>query len=517
MGEERQKSNRVTLLAIAVSRIAGSLILLGLYVFTKPTMPAAASAATWAVGIWVGASLAYLGIRTFRPQTDVESTILVLVPLDAVALGLSTFAFKGAYDDPFHVWYLVEAVFAARTIRIPRSWLVGALLALSYVLAHMTIGVEVAFPDYVFFAADALMIFAAAWVASIITKRQRERGEHLEVQQAEMLGLNRRLERSVSELRALTEFTETIHSTLDLESVGPRLLGIVQRITDIPAASLFVLDQRKQETVFSVSSGLPPEHSVPRDPVSLDSNGNMGSYSCIDLAEHGDIRVVFCADSGVMENLSENNRLVLGAIASQLVVAVENSRLYKLTKRLAITDEITGLHNYRYLQQRLDEEVGRAKRYDKRLSFLMLDVDEFKTINDVHGHRVGDAVLAGIAEVLLATVREVDVVARYGGEEFSVVLPETDASGAFIVAEKIRETIGLHRFPDAEGVNRIHATISIGLASFPAHAHDKESLLRAADGALYHAKTTGRDRVRAPKLRLGRLPAGQSTSEEVAE
>lgn len=218
-----------------------------------------------------------------------------------------------------------------------------------------------------------------------------------------------------------------------------------------------------------------------------------------------------------MAALGTEDRVVLQAVASELVVAVENARLYRLTKRLAITDELTDLYNYRHLQQRLDDEIHRAERYGKRLSFLMLDVDNFKRVNDVHGHRVGDQVLASVGQVLKTTVREVDIVARYGGEEFSVILPETDAPGAFIAAEKIREAISLFRFRDADGEPIIHVTISIGLASFPAHATDKESLLRAADDALYHAKATGKDRVRAPRLRLRRPTPGDVPAERMAE
>jgi len=502
-------------LAVATSRIVGTLVLLGVYIFAPTPLPSEQSSVTWALGFWIGSSLLFLALRVGVRGIRVEYLLAGLVVSDAVSFGLLTAVFGAKYDDPFYIWYLVEAVFIVFVIRDRRAWLLSGILALSYLVSRAVVTPLTGAPEYLFFSADVLVILGAAWIVSFITDRQHERGAHLEAQQAEMLALNRRLERSVSELRALTEFTDVIHSTLDVESVGPVLLDIVQRITDIPAACMFVVDKKKQETVFSVSSGLPAGHREPSGPDEMAAAET--TFSCIDIVEHADTLVVFCADAEIIEHLSDNNRVVLQAVASQLVVAVENSRLYKLTKRLAITDELTDLHNYRYLQQRLDEEVGRAKRYDKRLSFIMLDADNFKDINDVYGHRVGDVALGEIGEVLQATVREVDVVARYGGEEFSVILPETDASGAFIVAEKIREAISLHRFPDAEGVRRIHTTISVGLASYPVHAHDKESLLRAADDALYHAKTGGKDRVRAPKLRLRRLPADTSALEEVAE
>src|SRR5450756_393413 len=131
--------------------------------------------------------------------------------------------------------------------------------------------------------------------------------------------------------------------------------------------------------------------------------------------------VVFCASAMAIEKMSDEDRLVLQAVASELVVAVENSQLYKLTKRLSITDELTGMFNYRYLQQRLDDEIERARRYGRSLSLLMLDADDFKKFNDTHGHLAGDVALTEIGEVLRDSVRDIDVACRYGGEEFAIV------------------------------------------------------------------------------------------------
>jgi diguanylate cyclase (GGDEF)-like protein len=131
----------------------------------------------------------------------------------------------------------------------------------------------------------------------------------------------------------------------------------------------------------------------------------------------------------------------------------------------------------------------------------MVDVDDFKHFNDTNGHVAGDAALRDLGTVVRSIVREVDVVCRYGGEEFSVVLPETDAAGAFVAAEKLREAVSRHRFSDAEGATGEHLTVSIGLASYPAHAGDKDELLRLADDALYQAKNGGKDRVRSPRSR----------------
>jgi two-component system cell cycle response regulator len=144
---------------------------------------------------------------------------------------------------------------------------------------------------------------------------------------------------------------------------------------------------------------------------------------------------------------------------------------------------------------------------------LMLDADDFKKFNDTYGHIAGDVALAEIGAVLRTAVREIDVVCRYGGEEFSVVLPETDAEGAFVVAEKIRESVASHSFADGDGKRGVHVTVSIGLATYPSSAADREELLRQADDALYQAKHLGRDRVRAPRSTVVYIATGVEPSE----
>lgn len=452
-------------------------------------------------------------------QATTPAMLTISAVLDAFALCFLT-AGLWRYGDPIFAWYVGQVALLSIRPSQQQSRRLTALMVASYVLGHILGGSFVSPILYLFVAIKAAVLVLANYLISHVLGVQKVRQSDLQSHQDEVVQLNQKLERSVAELRAITEITELIHSTLDVETVGPTLLDILEKVINIPAASLYVIDKSKQETIFSTSSvgagTMPRAYSGLELAGALRPTSSAGALSCIELADHNQMLVVFCADGEAVDSLTADDRIVLGAVASELVVAVENSRLYRLTKRLAITDELTDLFNYRYLQQRLDDELGRAERYNKRLSLIMLDLDDFKRINDTQGHLVGDSVLFEIGQLLKSTVREVDVVARYGGEEFTVILPETDASGAFIVAEKIREAISLHRFADADGVRTIHLTASIGLSSFPVHAQDKESLLRSADDAVYHAKGTGKDRVRAPRLRLRRLPSEQ-TPEETAE
>jgi diguanylate cyclase (GGDEF)-like protein len=177
---------------------------------------------------------------------------------------------------------------------------------------------------------------------------------------------------------------------------------------------------------------------------------------------------------------------------------VNNVRLHEEAERLSLTDPLTGLWNYRSLRQSIRREVERASRFGHVLAALALDLDRFKEVNDTYGHAAGDAVLAEFARRIRAEVREVDLAFRQGGEEFVVLLPETDARGAAIVAERlgaaVRATpivVDTHLAPLSVSVS-----VSIGIAVFPDHATTAQQVLDAADDALYAAKAAGRDTYR---------------------
>ncbi|MBI2939868.1 MAG: diguanylate cyclase [Chloroflexi bacterium] len=157
---------------------------------------------------------------------------------------------------------------------------------------------------------------------------------------------------------------------------------------------------------------------------------------------------------------------------------------------LAVRDSLTGLYNHRYFQDRLREEIGRAQRYQRSLSLLMADLDDFKRVNDEHSHQRGDDVIRQVAALVQRNIREVDVPARYGGEEFAVVFPETSIAGAAIAAERVRRAVAEFDFEIGEPV-----TISIGLACYPKHATTAVHLIELGDRALYLAKRGGKNRV----------------------
>ena len=195
----------------------------------------------------------------------------------------------------------------------------------------------------------------------------------------------------------------------------------------------------------------------------------------------------------------------LEVIALQVADALLRARLFEQTERLASTDGLTGVQNHRTFQSRLDEHLAFAQRYGKQLSVVLCDVDRFKSVNDTHGHPVGDLVLRGVARIISGEARATDVVARYGGEEFAVVMPETDGAGALVIAERIRSRLEGETFPTELGPLRV--TLSLGVATFPGDGKDKGRLVEVADACLYHAKRAGRNRsARSSDLSASRTP-----------
>lgn len=180
-------------------------------------------------------------------------------------------------------------------------------------------------------------------------------------------------------------------------------------------------------------------------------------------------------------------------LANQIAITLDNALTNEKVERLSITDALTGLYNRRFIGERLTEEYSKAMRYQTPLSFLILDVDFFKRVNDTFGHQVGDNALVAVARVLQQSVRDSDLVGRHGGEEFAVLLPHTSLDNALAVAEKIRRAVSEVA---VEGMGEHRLTISIGAAGVPdGTIHSPEEMVRGADQALYRAKGAGRNRV----------------------
>ena len=203
-----------------------------------------------------------------------------------------------------------------------------------------------------------------------------------------------------------------------------------------------------------------------------------------------------------------------GSIAHILETVIERRTLkeeaktaHEKLKRMAVQDSLTNVYNRRFFQERLEQEFARSRRYHRSLSLIMIDIDNFKNVNDRAGHLGGDAALTKVAGTLVDAVRRVDIVARYGGDEFGIILPETDLHAALRLAHRLRERVVEHSLTLDDEIGRL--TASIGVAALSRDIEKPHDLLARADQALYQAKATGRNRV-CSGLTLTRPASNQS-------
>jgi diguanylate cyclase (GGDEF)-like protein len=203
---------------------------------------------------------------------------------------------------------------------------------------------------------------------------------------------------------------------------------------------------------------------------------------------------VVALSSSVYGAFKESDLRLLDSFAATTTTAIQNAQLHSEVQKLAITDALTHLYNRRGFSELAQREIERARRFQRPVSAIMLDLDNFKLVNDTFGHSVGDKVLQVLAERMHQSLREVDIISRHGGDEFVVLLPETDLFAACSVAERIRQN--LSEPMEIENAGPLSITASLGVArGLTASTQDITSLLERADSALYSAKHNGRNRV----------------------
>jgi len=193
------------------------------------------------------------------------------------------------------------------------------------------------------------------------------------------------------------------------------------------------------------------------------------------------------------KGVSESDKEKISILGHQFALGLRRVRLYQEIEKIAITDSLTEVFTRRYTMDRFNEEIKRSRLRKIPMSFLMIDVDHFKNINDSFGHLTGDLVLREIAKIIKDNIREIDVAGRYGGEEFCIILPDTDREGAMYAAERIR--VAAEKTAIKAYDTRIKTTLSIGITTFADDGKDMDELIDKADWALYRAKKQGRNRV----------------------
>lgn len=275
----------------------------------------------------------------------------------------------------------------------------------------------------------------------------------------------------------------------DMSVTPPMPLDICNELS---SAIVHYVQRRKESVILGNAAA---EGEFKNDPYVLSKKCK--SVLAMPILKKGNVFGILYMENNLIPNAFTSERLeLLKIIATQAAISIENARLFEQ----ATTDGLTKLFAHRYFQLMADQEVERYKRYKHPFSLIMMDIDNFKIVNDTYGHPVGDQVLINVAKVIKKSCRVVDCPARYGGEEFAVILPETDLDGARIVAEKIRA--GVEAIQTSHGPAQIATTLSLGVATFPFHAKTKEDLIRSADNSLYTSKRKGKNRVTVGEIKV---------------
>jgi len=323
------------------------------------------------------------------------------------------------------------------------------------------------------------------------------------------------------EMTTLREAGFAVASTLDLDTAIDQILEQLHRVVSYDSASVQLLRNGALEIVGGrgwddlhevvgmrfpipgknpntevVQSGQPKILQDTRSsysPFKESPHSHIRSWLGVPLTSRDEIIGMLALDSSEKRYFSPYHARLVSAFANQVAVAIENARLFEEIQHLATTDDLTGIHNRRYLFEMGQREVERALRYQHPLSAIMLDIDHFKQINDTYGHAVGDEVLQAITGRISRNMREIDLLGRYGGEEFSILLPETGLDEAIALAERLRLLVEEKQIATSEEVFNIN--ISLGVAQLNGNCQTLEALMDRADTALYRAKQKGRNRV----------------------
>jgi diguanylate cyclase (GGDEF)-like protein len=272
--------------------------------------------------------------------------------------------------------------------------------------------------------------------------------------------------------------------TTDLNSVGPVRVG--------EGVSGEVIDSGKAVMVTDLRTAgrkpAPPERSYK-------TNSFISYPIMIGGRKVGVLNVTDKSGGGTYDEVDLS---LLDIIGPQVALALERAEWQERATEfqlMSITDPLTALPNRRYLQERLAEELNRSKRYDYSMSFLMIDIDDFKAYNDKNGHQAGDLALQITAHCLKSGLRSADVASRYGGEEFCILLPQTGIAEAGVIADRVRQRVSTTDFPHGKSQPLGRVTISVGVATFSKLIDTADNIIAAADRALYQAKSMGKDRV----------------------
>ncbi len=325
------------------------------------------------------------------------------------------------------------------------------------------------------------------------------------------------------ELVALYDIVQTMSTTLNVREALSLIASKTEKIVDYSTCLVFLVDEERKciraelarglrekeltAATIPLGEGLSGKVAVSGMPTRCDDPGQdlqwlqpgpsgdaLRSMLAAPLLREREIIGVISLYHTDEHAFTEDHQRLLSLIARQATLAIENAREFERTKASALTDNLTGLPNARYLYMLLEQELGRSRQQNEPLALLALDLDDFKSINDTFGHQAGDHALRELASIFVRALREYDTVARHAGDEFFVVLPATAREQAAVIAGRIQASVAGHRL-SLHGSSLVTMRISIGIAVFPEAAEDMHSLIAAADAAMYEDKHANQQRI----------------------
>lgn len=393
----------------------------------------------------------------------------------------------------------------------------NSIMCAPLIIQNVVIGViYLGDTQYGAFTKENLQVLYNLATASSLALKSAQLYASTEDALSEQQRINEQLDNKVEQLSLFFELGRELGATLNLEDTLKIILEMCKKMVDYQSCIIFLVKGEDYPEFYAprynspygryfkdihikLHEGILGWVAVNRKPLLLEDVKNSVLLNIIEhercvlaiplIAENQVIGVIYFGNKEP-RTFTEEQLNLMTTVGYQAAMAIKNAEFYEKIAAMAITDGLTGLYTHRYFQERLEEEIKWADRYQKPISLIFVDIDNFKKFNDTLGHPSGDSLLREIAILLKGFTRESDLVCRYGGDEFVLIMVEIDKSGAITIAERIREgfTLKFGEYP-------VKITASIGVAAYPEDADNKPDLIAEADRAAYRSKKEGKNKV----------------------